>query len=229
MGFSLGGVIGGVFGGGNALGAIGGLVGTAVGGPIGSMLGSALGNLMNEAVGSAVKQAVSTLVREAGMPKFLAGAITAAVDKAVAGLRNGGVSPDIAQSAKAQFGKSFEDFASHLAQQIIDAVQSHRKDGEGSGKSTGKGSSDSWMTAIAKAMGEVMGDKARKLVKLSTDISAVKPKNDTAEAKMDAASDMQKLNAEFQATSQEFNLLQNTFSTAIKSIGEAMSSIARKQ
>jgi hypothetical protein len=47
--------------------------------------------------------------------------------------------------------------------------------------------------------------------------------------KMKAASETQVLNAQFQATGQEFNLLQTTFSTAIKTIGEGMSSVARKQ
>jgi len=39
----------------------------------------------------------------------------------------------------------------------------------------------------------------------------------------------QRLKTEFQATGQEVNLLQITFSTAIKTMGEGMASIARKQ
>ncbi len=34
---------------------------------------------------------------------------------------------------------------------------------------------------------------------------------------------------EFQATSQEYSMLNNTFSTAIKALGESLGSMARKQ
>ena len=40
---------------------------------------------------------------------------------------------------------------------------------------------------------------------------------------------MQATNAEFQAVSQEFKLLTDAFNTALKSLGEGMSSMARKQ
>lgn len=44
-----------------------------------------------------------------------------------------------------------------------------------------------------------------------------------------AAKEVNAVNAQFQATAQEFNLLQTAFSTAIKSLGEGLSAMARKQ
>ena len=79
--------------------------------------------------------------------------------------------------------------------------------------------------AIAKALGEVLGKKAAKMVELSEKISEAGAGDD----KQQAALDSQKYNAEFQATNQEFQILSTAFNTAMKSIGEGMSAMARKQ
>ena len=97
---------------------------------------------------------------------------------------------------------------------------------EGAEGSRGKGkkSAGSWLQAIAKAMGEAMGDRASKMVELSNKMGeAAKQEGDKG------AKEMQSISSQFQAVSQEFNLLSNTFSTAIKSLGEGMTNMARKQ
>ena len=228
MGFNIGKALGGVV---SHLGVstIAGMVGTAVGGPIGGVIGKAVGNLVGDAVGGAANQAISTLSKEFGMPKFLAGALTAAVDKAVAGLKDANVPADAMKSAQEQFGKSIEDLVSGLAKQIVDKVMAERKEGSGAEGASGKGGSESWMVAIAKAMGKMMGDRASKLVSLSNEMTKTTANAGDTNGQMAAASKMQELNAQFQGVNQEFTLLQNTFSTAIKSIGEAMSAVARKQ
>jgi hypothetical protein len=237
MGSALNSVMGGS--GGGLLGAVGGIVGGIFGGPIGAMIGQAIGNMLQEAIGNAMQQATDKLQKEDGMPKFLADLVNQKVGEALNGLKNHGVDPSVQEHAEQQYGDAFKDFADQLAQQIIDSVREQMKkgqestDSDGNKKTTGskggKASAESWLTAIAKAMGQVMGDKARKLVDLSDRIANTNPKGNSSEAKQEAAAQMQKLNAEFQATSQEFNLLQNTFSTSIKTIGEAMASVARKQ
>lgn len=96
---------------------------------------------------------------------------------------------------------------------------------DGSTSSTEGGSSEgSWLLAIASAMGEAMGKEAGKMVKLANDMRNAGGGSDQEKAQ--AFSQMQ---AEFQATSQMFSMLQNAFSTALKSIGEGLSSMARKQ
>lgn len=231
MGSAVSNLVGG--GGGGLLGAIGGAVGTAFGGPIGGMIGSAVGNMLQEAIGSGVKDAVNTLQQEAGMPKFLANAVVKMVDDKINSLKNNSVDAGTQQAAQTQFGGSVESFRKDFTQALVDAVKANLKnDGASEQSGSSKGSSGgSWMQAIAKAMGEVMGQKASRMVQLSQEIAqkAGGTSSGSDADKMKAAADTQKLNTEFQATGQEFNLLQTTFSTTIKTLGEGMSSIARKQ
>ncbi len=90
---------------------------------------------------------------------------------------------------------------------------------------SGKGGK-SWLVAIAQAMGNALGTKAAKLVELSQKLDKLAGKSSDDQQ---AAKDFQKTMAQFQAESQLFSMLSNAFSTAIKSIGEGMTSLARKQ
>lgn len=244
MGSALNGVMGG--GGGGGIGSlVGGIVGGIFGGPLGAMLGQAIGGMVDQAAGDATKQAVDTLQKEDGMPKFLADEVKAKVDEILKELGQGKepVDQQTQDAAKAQYGDAFKSFADSLAQGIIDKVREEMKNGGqdsegertggtkgGSGKSGASSSSSggSWLVAIAKAMGQALGDRAKKMVELSDKIAANKG-GDSTESKQDAAMEAQKLSTEFQATSQEFQMLQQSFSTTIKALGEGMASMARKQ
>ena len=228
MGSAVSSVLGGG-GSGGILGAVGGIVGGALGGPIGSMIGQAIGGMLQQAVGDATSQAVDTLQQEHGMPKFLASEVKSKIQDAVQellGESQKGVTPEAAGQAKELAGDWMKDFIQDAAKQIVAEATKELK-GEGKG-SSGKPGAESWLVAIAKAMGSVMGDRAAKMVDLSKRMTETKT-GGNSDAQQKAAKEMQSLNAEFQATSQEFNLLQNTMSTALKAIGEAMSSVARKQ
>ncbi len=218
-----------VVGGGNGglLGAIGGLVGNSFAGPLGAMVGQAVGNLLQQGLCDGTKQAIDTLQKEQGMPKFLADDAKSKIDSTVAGLLNKSVTPEAQEQAQALTGDVMKSFVDDVSKNIVDSVTKDLKESGESGGS-GKASADSWMVAIAKAMGKMMGQRAEKLVGLSKAMSETQTGTDTA-SQQASAKEMQVNNANFQATSQEFSLLQNTFSTAIKSIGEAMSSVARKQ
>ena len=110
-------------------------------------------------------------------------------------------------------------------QQIVDSVRNQMAESTGEGgRGCGKAGAKSWLQAIAQAMGEAMGDKAAKMVELSGKLKEAAGGNGE-----DAAKEMQAVNAEFQAVSQEFKLLTDAFNTALKSLGEGMSSMARKQ
>lgn len=228
MGSAVSSVLGGG-GSGGILGAVGGIVGGIFGGPIGAMIGQAIGGMLQQAVGDATKQAVDTLQQEHGMPKFLADEVKGKIDQAVQKmLAEGqqGVTPEAASQAQNVAGDWMQQFIQDSAKQIVDQVKKDLKSDGTSG--TGKATAESWLVAIAKAMGSAMGDRAAKLVDLSQRMTQTKT-GGNSDAQQASAKQMQMLNAEFQATSQEFNLLQNTMSTALKSIGEAMSSVARKQ
>lgn len=96
--------------------------------------------------------------------------------------------------------------------------------GENEGVSGGRGKS--WLVAIAQAMGNALGTKAAKLVELSNKLDGLAA---SSSDNQQDAKEFQKTMAQFQAESQLFSMLSNAFSTAIKSIGEGMTSLARKQ
>lgn len=104
---------------------------------------------------------------------------------------------------------------------LASAGQLQEKEGAGA---TGGGKS--WLVAIAQAMGNALGTKAAKLVELSNKLDSLAGKSSDDQQ---AAKEFQKTMAQFQAESQLFSMLSNAFSTAIKSIGEGMTSLARKQ
>ncbi len=229
MGSAVSNLVGG--GGGGLFSSIGGIAGSFMGGPIGGMIGSALGNLIQSAVGDGIKAGISQLQQEHGMPKFLANALTQAVDKAVGALQNQNVDAGVLASVKDKHSGALESLTSLVKDMFTGGVTKARKEEDGG---DGKGG---WLQAIAKAMGQTLGDKASKMVELSNKMSDVQgqtaPKNASKEEKAEFdknnAQEFNKLMTEFQATGQEYSMLNSVFSTAIKSIGEAMSSMARKQ
>lgn len=97
-----------------------------------------------------------------------------------------------------------------------------QREREGVAGSGGK----SWLVAIAQAMGNALGTKAAKLVELSQKLDSLAG---TSSDDQQAAKEFQKTMAQFQAESQLFSMMSNAFSTAVKSIGEGMTSLARKQ
>ena len=220
--------------GGGLLGAVGGIVGGMFGGPIGAMVGQAVGNMLQEAVGDAVKDAATELNKEHGMPKFIADAIKEAVGDAVGQLKN----KDVDETTQDQVSNDpevkgwMQQFTADLTKMIVEnsknLMSEDKGDGKASGKSTSKNGATSWLEAIAIAMGEAAGNKAAKLVELSNKLTELSTAGGDEEEQQAAAKEMNAVNAQFQATSQEFNMLQNAFSNAIKAIGEGMAAMARK-
>ena len=88
-----------------------------------------------------------------------------------------------------------------------------------------------WMSAIAKAMGKAMGIQAARVVALSNAIAENATQIGKGDTKDDAklAAIGQALNTQFQAASQELSTTSNAFATAIKALGEANTTMARKQ
>lgn len=231
MGSAVSSVLGGIGGGGGAggiLGAVGGIVGGIFGGPLGAMIGQAIGNMLQQAVGDATKQAVDTLQKEHGMPKFLADEVKSKVDSIIGGLLQP-VSADAAHTASQQFGAHFEEFKNDLAASLVKMVkeQLEGQDDGGTKTSGSKGGAatkgGSWLEALAKAMGNTLGNKAAKMVELGDKIAQTAGGEGKEAAKANTEATM-----EMQATGQMFNLMQNAFSSAIKNIGEGLSQAARK-
>ncbi len=106
----------------------------------------------------------------------------------------------------------------HIANSVVN---------EAAAKAGGKGG---WLSAIAEAMGKAMGIQAARVVALSAAIADNASQRGGDDPKADAklAAEGQALNAQFSAASQELNFTTQSFSTALKSIGESMANMARK-
>jgi hypothetical protein len=233
MGSALNSVMGG--GGGGLLGSIGGIVGGIFGGPIGAMIGQAVGNLVQDAIGGAVKDTVNDLQKEHGMPKFLGDLIKDKVDEVLGGLKDTNVPAEAETAAKEHFGSDLDAFKSEFQQNLMKNILDAMGDDESRSSKGGKGGGGGgWLQAIAKAMGKTLGDKASEMVNLSNKMSQLNEakadigKDDT-QANEQNAREFNETMTKFQATSQEYSMLNNVFSTAIKALGEALSSMARKQ
>lgn len=85
------------------------------------------------------------------------------------------------------------------------------------------GEGGSWLVAMAKALGSMLGEKAGKMVETSKEMEKY-----TGDSPEDAKQ-FSMLQTQFQAESQMFSMLSNTISTALKSIGEGLTANARKQ
>lgn len=218
MGSAVSSLMGG--GGGGLLGAVGGIVGGMFGGPIGAAIGQAVGNMLQEAVGDAVKDGTQQLQQEHGMPSFVADLVKQAVNQTLDGLRDNSVPAETQQAAQDHFGTDMRGVKDAVQKDFVNEVLAAR--GQQGSEDNGGGG---WLQAIAKAMGKTLGDKAGKMVELSQKMSANSSSgNDKAKAQ-EFNNDM----TQFQATGQEYSMLNSVFSTAIKALGEALSAMARKQ
>ncbi|MCR5867111.1 MULTISPECIES: hypothetical protein [Aquincola] len=216
-----------VFGGGNIFGSLLSLASLAF--PPLAIAGS-MSNLLTQAIGTAVKMAADTLMKEFGMPKFVRDIVNTVVDGAVSGNTTDS-DPEVDNFVEQQAGAEVQQFAQESSQAIVQrAMAKMRSEGlensdENRSKARGssRAGSGSWLEAIAAAMGEVLGEKASKMVELSNKIASTAGEEGKSAAKANAAA-----TTEMQATSQMFSLMQNGFSNTIKAIGEGLSQMARK-
>lgn len=126
------------------------------------------------------------------------------------------------QDAAEGFGEMFNasradrDDASQQLQDAIDKMVSRMADGEDaksarSGRG-GRSSGQSWLMALAEALGRKLDKMAREMSSMADQITDKTPS----------------LTAKFGAKSQEFGILMNAATNAIKTIGEAEANSARK-
>lgn len=240
----MGNVVSSVFGGGSG-GGLFGIVGSLVGGifgPLGSVIGGAIGGLVDQMFSGAmnnnnVDQNTQDQAKEAYRSSF--NQASGGLDPTDAG--RGSMRDQIDQFASAANASPadrghLQQLADQLEKAINDAVAQASSDAAGGGseaKENKKGGS--WIVALARALGQTAGKSAANLVQLSDKlqkagddkIAAAGGKDE--KAKESAAVAYNEANVEFQGASQEFNMLMTTISTTLKSLGEAMSQVARKQ
>ena len=250
----LAGILGGAGGSGGAEG-----IGKAMQGFAPANVLNATANLVSSILGNSTKDAARTLHREDGMPKFVMDAINKAVDEAVKkhfkpvdpetqNALNDVTKDDSMKEIKKLTDQLLEKVRQLMNERTLDETKeatSTDKKGEGAGK---KKSAQSWFAAIAEAMGKVYGAKTAEVVRLSGEVSnvadkqaalaeknkGIDPKDEKATKAAEAekeklAAEMTKKQTELQGAAQEMKLISETVSTLLKSIGEALAGMARKQ
>lgn len=201
--------IGGIFGGGNILGSLLN-VASMFFPPL--QMASALFNMLGQAVGQAINGALNQLQQESGLPKFIADAVKGALQEALGGNQQA-TDPAAQQQVNEQFGDQMKQFVENLVRQVVEDVKQEREnqagEGKGSGGASGKGG---WLVALATAFGKIADKAAAELESAGKNLNNENP------------SEM----IEYQAKAQEFSQMMNTFTNAIKTIGEANANTVRK-
>ena len=175
--------------------------------------------VLGQAMGSIVSDAFSSMLTEgfSQLEGFGSQAVSDAANGFLHALNNqgsnGGYTGDVdrAQNQLADaFAQNIQQNQS-AAESIAQMGQQQDKDG-GATSAKGKGS---WLWALAKVMGEKIDESANKMIDMANKVNA----------------DGQNASAStnFQVASQEFGLIMNAITTAIKSIGEGLQTAARKQ
>jgi Type III secretion needle MxiH, YscF, SsaG, EprI, PscF, EscF len=168
-------------------------------------------NMMNSALGPAINNAMSQLSKEAGMPKYIKDGVNDLAEKTFGGQKE--TSAAATEQVAGKNGDAQAKFTENLTKQIVDNVKAEREESEKrtNGKSGGNGKSG-WLLALAKAFGKVADAAAAELKQKGENIDKENPSS----------------MLEYQALTQEFNLMMQTFTNAIKTIGEAEGQAVRK-
>lgn len=177
-------------------------LGTAIGKEVLQQLGQQLG-LPQSAI-NLVQDGFSMATGSVGGP--------ASIAEAVASLAQ---NFDLSPSQQGELQRAAETDSRDMFQQLNDAFQSGETLAKAGSARSGK--ARSWLQAIADSMSKEMDRKVEDMNQLS---QAMDKQGSNRSVKS---------NTDLQVAAQEFSLLMNTSGTVIKSIGEGLSGMARKQ
>ena len=107
-----------------------------------------------------------------------------------------------------------------------------RRSRSAAGGAEGGSGGESWLIAMAEALGSLMGDKAEKMLQALSAAEAVNSRSVGNNDQAGQARQAREFNlqmARFQGFAQEFSIVSNAASTAIKAVGEGAGGVARKQ
>jgi hypothetical protein len=229
------------------------MIGGAMGGPIGAMVAQ----LAKQVIGAVMDKVIDQLPIPDEFKNLLQAAVHAGLGNTQGAIQNiqefiqdlggsmGGSATDIAsmQQDVNQLQQTVEELFTYiLAQEGLEREDADsgggtskpgnsqnggRSGGSGGGSAAGGGAGGAaaggaaggagraagWLRALAEALGKQLDELAEEMSEAADNIDKEDPST----------------MVEFQTISQQFNALMNTASTAIKTIGEGMASMARKQ
>ena len=176
----------------------------------GSNVQGALQNLVSDAIGSAIKN----VINQAPLPQCIKDKANSIVDDVLSQTQQPS-SSDCQKSVNDNFSDAINDAAESTARSC--GEEADRCSGGGSGKGN-------WLEVLAGSMAKVQSqfmDKAmQNLEKMNEAAGDVEGGN---------SQEFLTCQSEYQSQTQMFNIMANCTSTSLKSIGEGLASIARKQ
>jgi hypothetical protein len=201
-------------------GIIGGIVSSVVGSVVSNVAGSLLSNLVGQFGGSNVFGALANLalnslgdalkgvINNAPIPQFLKDAANSVID-GVLGNNQQPTTPECQCAVEDSMGDAIMNAATSAAEQA----------GEDADKEGAEGGN--WLVALARGLADVQEKFLSKAME-NLDTMKASTGEDNREEFLTAQS-------EYQANTQMFNMMANMTATSLKSIGEGLTSIARKQ
>lgn len=217
------------------------LMGAAMGGPIGAIIAQALQQVVSQVVQQIIQQAGQQL----GLPQqfidMAQGAAAGSLGDTQGATRNlqeaisgfaGATGATGAQAGAVE--RETNDFAQQFINDAVDRITqeagetaANASGGKGVGASGGAaaGKGGSVLMRIALAIGEAMDNKVDKMAENADKMKDLDPKGGSKEE----MSQYNSLSAEMNALGQELKIVSEALNNTLKSIGEASSSLARKQ
>ncbi len=124
-------------------------------------------------------------------------------------------------SGQGQIQQQSYDAVQNLLNQVLDQMkQGKDADGNNATAAAGGKGGQSFLVAFAEAMGKAVDDKMDDMLGLAKNIDQANSSGDKSQ--------LTQMTAQMQAMSQEVSMMSTAMSTSIKSIGDAISQLARK-
>ena len=161
-------------------------------------LAASLFNLISKAVEGAIKGVMDQLMQD-GLPKFIGNAVKDLATKEIGGNQQT-TEAGADQAMQEANGADVNTLQDNLASAAVQDANDSKNEGGG------------WLVALAKAFGKMADKAAAKLEKMGKELSDKKPSEQLV----------------YQAKTQEFSQMMNSFVNAIKTIGEANVATVRK-
>jgi type III secretion apparatus needle protein len=209
-------------------GSVGGIfdvAATAIGGMFGGPIGALIAQLAKQVMTAVVDKVIDQLPTDQQTKDLLQAGFHAGMGDTAGAIQNArefvddiaqqsGASPSdqaAAQRSVDDFQEAMQKFLTQMVQQNSDKEDSgNDAPVQKSGATAGGGKG--WLWAIAQALGKQCNQLADEMQQKADSLDAKDPKSV----------------AEFQTITQQFSLLMNTTTNAIKTLGEAMANTARK-
>ena len=200
-------------------GAIGGLISSVVGSAVSSVVGNMMSSLIsnfgssniagafvNAFMGS-LGTALKTIIDNAPLPQFLKDAAKDLIDNVI-GSNQQATTPEAQDAVDCEYGDTLTSAAESTAQQAAEEAEGQ----EGV----------NWLVALAGSLAKTQGTFLKAALESQETMNGIAGKEGKEQEFLDAQ-------AEYQANMQMFTMMANMTATTLKSLGEGLTAIARKQ